>query len=75
MVTCKTVWFCESDPERWFKRLSEAEEFDKVNEIISFIKEGCNSDSPQVEHIVERLMIRYEIRQRWDYKEPEGEQE
>lgn len=76
MATCKTVWFCETDPLRWFENSTDADRFDKINEIERWIYEiedgyGC----VKVSKAVERLFERYEITQRWDWKAPEDVQE
>jgi len=76
MATCKSVWFCESDPEKWFVDHKDAERFDQIAEIADYIDENMKEGvEVKIEDVVWKLMERYEIKQRWDWKAPEGEQE
>lgn len=75
MATCKTVWFSETDLSKWFESSKEAELFDKKQELISYIRAHRNFEL-QVKVIIDIIMERYEITQRWDwiesYKDNQG---
>ena len=74
MATYKTVYICDSDPEKWFEKREEAERFDKAAEVTAFIKNGGESLADKyIMAIVDRVLERYDITQRWDYAEPAKE--
>ena len=76
MAIYKGVYFCESDPSKWFENMKDADRFDEVSEIESHIKgyldESYKSDQ-DARLIAEHMLKRYEIKQRWDWKEPDGD--
>ena len=76
MAKFKSVYFCESDPSKWFEKREDAERFDKINEVVLWLA-GPRDEGivMAIADLVARLMERYEITQRWDWKAPEGEQE
>jgi len=69
MATCKTVWFSESDPEKWFKECRDAERFDRAAEVVGFVNDRGIGGSG-VADVVNRIMERYNIEQRYDWVEP-----
>jgi len=76
MAKFKSVYFCESDPSKWFEKREDAERFDKINEVVLWLADPPDEDIVMaIADLVARLMERYEITQRYDYKAPEGEQE
>ena len=70
MATYKGVYFCESDHDRWFETREEADQFDNVAEINAWVAAEFHTDFPLISSVVDRIMERYEITQRWDWKEP-----
>ena len=75
MAICKYVWVCESDPSKYFENSKDAERFDRKAEVETWVNEETNTEYPHISSVIERIMERYEITQRYDYKAPEGEQE
>jgi len=76
MAKLKSVYFSDTDPSKWFENREDAERFDKGNEVAEWVVEHPDERTGMtVSDIVARIMERYEITQRWDYKAPEGEQE
>lgn len=71
MATYKGVYFCESDPDKWFDNREDAERFDKVEEVSEWAKSipGGLIARPMCD-VISHIMERYEINQRWDWKEP-----
>lgn len=75
MAKLKTVYFCESDPEKWFYTQKEADNFDKVSEVKAWVVADFHTDFPLISSAVERIMKRYEITQRWDWKAPDQDEQ
>jgi len=77
MAKYKGVWFSESNPTKWFEQSKDAENFDKAAEVVDFIRKCsfmADGGNP-VAAIVDRIMERYTIEQRYDYIPPAGDED
>ena len=75
MATMKTVYFCDSDPKVWFENYKDAERFDKVAEVADYAHSKLSTSLHKLDVIcvVERIAERYTLDQRYDWAEPEKE--
>ena len=74
MAKFKSVYFSESNPERWFETRDEADQFDKAAEIAEWLKDVPIPDISSFHsdvfwaNLINHLMERYDLQERWDYK-------
>ena len=75
MAKMDTVYFAEDGSGKWFPDRSECERYEKSVEVLDWVyscgpfKDGTTT----AREVVERISMKYEVKQRWDWKEPETE--
>jgi len=67
MAKFKSVYFSEINPSMWFETREEAEQYDKAAEVATWIEEDPG-ECISTRQIVARIMDRYDLQERWDYK-------